>query len=524
MEVLKGCLEELNVPVRIYVPGYPITDAVPALGEGAEMATNEKVALEMALGSSASGKRSIVLVKHLGVNLLADPLAIAPTHTIGAGLVVLAGEDVGPRGSQAEMDVRNYGPLCEVPVLEPASPILLGSALREAYALSEAIRSPAIVRTTFEFGAAARSTAPAPSPDQGDELAYSREVDAPGEFASSARIGGSERRARSEVVGPSPIRRGLPAFDRSIWDLTAKGRHQRYRTEALPAMMAVSCGSSLNLLRDGEGDIGIIASGRPAGYALKTDLPLLVVGFSHPLPWELIREFLREHDLILVAEEPAPFIEGRLQISGGVFGKLTGHLPWGRMEAGDLARAIEMIASGEEPGSAPPPERFDDQLASKKVCDDCPYRPLYEAVFGLPVPVAGDAGCSIRAIRDPPAVDVVYGLGSSVAVASGFGEKGVALIGDYAIAHSGLLGLIDAVNNRREVLVVLLDNGVAAMTGGQSVPDLSPVLRAIVPEARSINLPEDRCDIEEVLAEELAKPGVSLVVARGACPRFGSHR
>ncbi len=490
VEVLKGCLEELNVQVRIYVPGYPITEAVPALGEGAEMATNEKVALEVALGSSASGRRAIVLVKHLGINLLADPLAIAPTHTIGAGLVVLAGEDVGPRGSQAEMDVRNYGPLCEVPVLDPASPILLGSALREAYALSEEVRAPAMVRTTFEFGGG----------------------------------GGVSSRDPAGFRVPPPPRevRRSPTFDRSIWDLTAKGRHQRYRTEALPAMRSASEGSSLNLLRGGGGDIGIIASGRPAGYASKTDLPLLVVGFSHPLPLEAIREFASEHDKILVVEEPTPFIEARLMVCGGIFGKLTCHLPWGRMEAGDLARAIEMIGSGEEPGPAQKPERSEDRAASKKVCDDCPYRPLYEAVFGLRVPVAGDAGCSIRAVRDPPAVDVVYGLGSSVAVASGFGEKGVALIGDYAIAHSGLLGLIDAVNNRREVLVLLLDNGVAAMTGGQGVPDLSPVLRTIVPDARTIDLPEDRGDIEEVLAEELAKPGVSLVVARGRCPRFGT--
>ncbi|OPY52438.1 MAG: Indolepyruvate oxidoreductase subunit IorA [Methanosaeta sp. PtaU1.Bin055] len=530
VDVLKGCLEELNVPVRIYVPGYPITDAVPALGEGAWMAINEKVALEVALGSSASGRRSIVLVKHLGVNLLSDPLAIAPSHTIGAGLVVLAGEDVGPRGSQAEMDVRNYGPLCEVPVLEPASPFLLGSALREAYALSEAIRSPAIVRTTFEFGYEARSSPPTGA----DDFAFSEDR---GNDGGSAAMGGAENLPapmsidrQEDLPGSSGISafrpgRGLAAFDRSIWEMTAKGRHQRHRTEALPAMMAASSGSSLNFLREGEGELGIIASGRPARIALdlKMGLSTLVVGFSHPLPWETIRGFVRGHDRILVVEEPAPFIEGRLQICEEIFGKLTGHLPWGRMEAKDLVRAIEVMASGEGPGSAPKPERFDDRLASKNVCDDCPFRPVYEAVRDLSVPVAGDAGCSIRAIRDPPAVDVVYGLGSSVAVASGFGEKGVALIGDYALAHSGLLGLIDSIVHDRDVLVVLLNNGVAAMTGGQSVPDISPMLEAIG-HPRTIDLPADGALIERVLSEEMKRPGVSLLVARGVCPRFGRPR
>jgi indolepyruvate ferredoxin oxidoreductase alpha subunit len=430
--------------------------------------------------------------RHILIGLVGSEMFIRHS-TIGAGRVALAGEDVGPRGSQAEMDVRNYGPLCEVPVLDPASPILLGSALREAYALSEEVRAPAMVRTTFEFGGG----------------------------------GGVSSRDPAGFRVPPPQRkvRRSPTFDRSIWDLTAKGRHQRYRTEALPAMRSASEGSSLNLLRGGGGDIGIIASGRPAGYASKTDLPLLVVGFSHPLPLEAIREFVSEHDKILVAEEPTPFIEARLMVCGDIFGKLTGHLPWGRMEEGDIERAADLIASGEEPGPAAPPQRFDERLASKTVCDDCPYLPLYEAVADLSVPVAGDAGCSIRAVRDPPgAVDVAYGLGSSVAVACGFGEKGVALVGDYAMAHSGLLGLIDAVNSDRDVLVVLLDNGVAAMTGGQRVPDLSPVLRAIVPELRTIDLPAGRDEIIELLSLEMARPGVSLVVARGACPRFGPPR
>ena len=491
---LQRALSDLGVDLRIYVPGYPITDAIPALGEEASMATNEKVAMEVALGASVTGRRSIVLVKHLGVNLLADPLSISPTHAIGAGLVVLAGEDVGPKGSQAEMDVRNYGPLCEIPVLDPSGPDLLRQALSEAFLLSERIRAPAMIRTTFEF-AEAGGSAPAFAKEGEREMA------------------GKKSEGRSGT------------FDRSIWDLTSKGRHQRYRGEVLPLLTSASASSSLNLLRDGDGDIGIIASGRPATLALNLEkkLPLLVAGYSHPLPWDAIRAFAQVHKRILVAEEPTPFIEARLQVCGNVFGKMTGHLPWGRMGAEDLEKALELIEYGAEPGPGPSPQRFIDRLESKNVCDDCPYRPVYEAVRDLDVPVAGDAGCSIRAVRPPlVAVDVVYGLGSSVGVASGFGKKGVALIGDYALAHSGLLGLIDAVNNDREVLVVLLDNGVAAMTGGQPVPDITTILEAVVPSLRTIDLPADRDAIEEVLACELKRPGVSLVVAKGICPRYDS--
>jgi indolepyruvate ferredoxin oxidoreductase alpha subunit len=489
VDELRETLYDLEVDLRIYVPGYPITDAIPALGKTAQMAINEKVAMEVALGASATGRRSVVLVKHLGVNLLSDPLSIAPTHTIGAGLVVLAGEDVGPRGSQSEMDVRNYGPLCEIPVLDPSGPDLLRSALLEAFALSEKIRAPVMVRTTFEFK------------DQARKLTS---------FQLAERV---EEKSR------------FGTFDRSIWDLTSKGRHQRYRTDVLPQMRRASGSSSLNFLKDADGDLGIIASGRPASLALnlKAKFPMLVAGFSHPLPWEMIRKFAREHEKILVVEEPTPFIEARLQVRGKVFGKMTGHLPWGRMEAQEIERALEMIESGTRPGPSPSPQKFEDRPGAKNVCDDCPYRPVYEAVRDLLVPVAGDAGCSIRAVRPPlDTVDVVYGLGSSVGVASGFGEKGVALVGDYALAHSGLQGLIDSVNNNREVLVVLLQNEVAAMTGGQPVHDITPILDRIVPGFRAIDLPASRDSIEEVLRGELAKPGVSMVVARGTCPRYDS--
>ncbi|HII07775.1 MAG TPA: indolepyruvate ferredoxin oxidoreductase subunit alpha [Methanotrichaceae archaeon] len=491
VDVLRMALSDLEVEVRVYVPGYPATDAIPALGDKAQMDVNEKVAMEVALGASATGKRSLVLVKHLGVNVLSDPLSIAPTHTIGAGLVVLASEDVGPRGSQAEMDVRNYGPLCEVPVLDPSGPERLRPALLEAFALSEKVRAPVMVRTTFEFKDLARKSSSSP-------------VHRPERVEEKGRFG---------------------TFDRSIWDLTSKGRHQRYRTDVLPQMRLASSTSSLNFLRDADEDLGIIASGRPASLVLnlKKKFPLLVAGFSHPLPWDMIRDFVEKRDRVLVAEEPTPFIESRLQICNKIFGKTTGHLPWGRMESQDLERALELIATGTQPGPGFSPQRFEDRPGSKNVCDDCPYWPVYEAVRNLGVSVAGDAGCSIRAVRPPlDAVDVVYGLGSSVGVASGFGEKGVALVGDYALAHSGLQGLIDSVNNKREVLVVLLQNGVAAMTGGQPVPDITPILDRIVQEFRTIELPANRDSIGEVLKEELAKPGVSLVVVRGICPRRDS--
>jgi indolepyruvate ferredoxin oxidoreductase, alpha subunit len=133
--------------------------------------------------------------------------------------------------------------------------------------------------------------------------------------------------------------------------------------------------------------------------------------------------------------------------------------------------------------------------------------------------VAGDAGCAIRATREPCAsVDVVYGLGSSISVASGFREKGVAVIGDFALAHTGLQGLINAVWRKSEVLVILLKNDMAAMTGGQEAPDLTGLVEALVPMCR-LDFPSSSEEIEAVLRNELMRSGASAVVAAGWCPR-----
>jgi indolepyruvate ferredoxin oxidoreductase alpha subunit len=231
----------------------------------------------------------------------------------------------------------------------------------------------------------------------------------------------------------------------------------------------------------------------------------------------MIRRFIDGHRLVLVAEESDPFIEFQLKMSPKVRGKLTGHLPFGSLNRSDLVKALSDLENRTE-GEPSVYERVADR-GYKGICDDCPFIPLYKALGILEVPVAGDAGCAIRATREPySSVDVVYGLGSSIGVASGFRKKGVALIGDFALAHTGLAGLVNAVWQRRSVLVVLLKNGVAATTGGQEAPDLTCLLEALVP-TRSIRLPLSEDEIRCILEEELARPGASAVLATGRCAR-----
>jgi len=465
--------------VRTYVPGYPITDLANALG--AEISVSEKVALEIALGASATGLRSMVIVKQVGMNVLSDPLVISATHTIGSGVVILAGDDLGPRGSQAEMDSRFYGPLTELPMLDPKSPAALHASILEAYALSERLRIPAIVRVTARL-----------LTDEG-----------PG-------------------IMPQHGKGALRLFDRESWDLTMRGRHQRHHDEILPFAEEACESSALNRLEN-SGDVGIIASGRPAALAEGLGVSLLSLGYSNPLPAKLLSRFIDGHRLILVAEEPEPFIESQLGLDPKFKGKLTGHLPRGPLERSDIIRALESLEETQEKKP-----RVYESVAKRGyagVCENCPFIPLFRALGKVDAPVAGDAGCAIRATREPfSSVDVVYGLGSSVGVASGFARKGIAVVGDYALAHSGLQGLINAVWQKRDVLVVVLKNDVAAMTGGQEAPDLTAVLEALAP-TRRFDLPADEDEIERMLADGLARQGIFVLVANGKCTsRSGQMR
>ncbi len=484
LDAISLAVRAAGVGVVNYVPGYPINEIAEALC--AEISVNEKVALEIALGASATGCRSMVVVKQVGMNLLADPLIISATHTIGSGLVVLVGDDLGPKGSQAEMDSRYYGLLAELPFLDPGDPARLYYSIIEAYDLSEKLRVPAIVRVT-----------PRLISSEGPDIRIS----------ASAHRGSGQR------------------FDRASWEFTVQGRHQRHHTQILPPAMQASEASTLNSIEI-SGNIGIIASGYPSVLSKGLGVSCLSVGYTNPLPWKLISRFVQGHRLILVAEEPEPFIESQLQMSPKVRGRLTGHLPFGPLERSDVANALENLEEREiKPGGG---QSQAYECARDRgytgICDDCPFASLFKAISRLDAPVAGDAGCAIKATREPyESVDVVYGLGSSIAVASGFRKKGIAVIGDFALAHTGLPALINAVWRGRDVLVILLKNDVAAMTGGQEAPDLAELLRALVP-VRRLDLSASEADTVRLIEEELAHPRSSVIIAEGRCTMHQNRR
>ncbi len=480
--VIYGLLDS-DVKIVTGVPGFPITDLMENLSGKIkrEWSVNEKVALEIALGSSVCGDRSAVITKHVGMNILADPLVTSTTHTIGAGVVIIAGDDPGVQKSQNEQDSRYFGLIAEVPVLDLPTPQKAYMGILEAFELSERISAPVIIRVT-------------------DRLLRYRD-----DFAGKSR------------------RRGVsPSLDKKIWLFTMLGKHQRFHGTSYPEMCLYAEKSQLND-RKKRGNVGIISSGFPSSIVETvvgdniSHLSLLVV---NPLPLELVDSFIKEHDRVLVVEETEPVIEK--QLSKRVLGKLTGHMPYGFVEAADVQKAVENIQKDMVEREITP--QTIEERGSRPLCEDCPYLPLYEAVKEMNVPVAGDIGCSIQASSPPLSLfDAAFSLGSSIGTASGFNRKGFAIIGDFALAHSGMAGLINAVHNKHEMVVIVLQNEIAAMTGGQAVPDLTEMVSACVKDT-VILYPESYEHMKHFLEMKLGSKGISVIMARAQCPRYPARK
>lgn len=486
MNAIAAAFQDCGVKMVTGVPGYPITELMEALKDPVledpvfkygdfkhEWSVNEKVALDIALGSSVCGQRSAVITKHVGMNVLADSLVSSTTHTIGAGLVIIAGDDPGAQKSQNEQDSRFYGLIAEVPVFDPSNPEAAYRCIKEAFLLSEKVSAPAIVRIT-------------------DRL-----------LKSNGKI-----TRKAEKIAP-------PELNKNIWHLTMLGKHQRFHRDSMPEMCEHAGKSRANSYKK-KGSVGIISSGFPASLVNSIDnVSHLSLGIVNPLPLDLINRFLKEHRRVLVVEETEPVIER--QLSQRVLGKLTGHLPYGVVEARDIRKAVEHIDKDIVAGKIT--TQVIKERGAHPVCEDCPYLPLYAAIKELDVPVAGDLGCSILTSAPPILLlDTAFSLGSSIATACGFNRKGIAIVGDFGLAHSGMAGLINAVHNKHGLVVIVLQNEVAAMTGGQEAPDLTGMIKSYVKDTTSVD-PED-VNLKNVLEKKLGKKGISVLLARAACPRY----
>ncbi|MBC7085231.1 MAG: indolepyruvate ferredoxin oxidoreductase subunit alpha [Methanomethylovorans sp.] len=497
LEALLSASLDAGVRLVTGVAGYPATLVMDLLIKHKNdrysvfWMTNEKAALEKALGASVTGKRAMVIVKHVGMNVLSDPLMTSVYHTIGAGVVIIAGDDAGARASQNEQDSRFYGSLAEVAVFDPATPQGAYDAAIRAFVLSEQAKSPVIIRVT-------------------DRLLNSK---------------GSVIANKQNVSGAN--------FDKDIWKLTTKGKHQRFHIESMPLLEKEVQTTPLNKIQFGNDGIGIISSGyasllvdKVLSEASSGDCAHLALQMVAPFPFDTVSHFISKCSRVLVIEETEPYIESHIAVTGKIKGKMTGHIPYGQVEAEHIKYALEHLEENIL-------QKYTDIQTIKSrgprfLCPDCPFMPLYRSLAEINVMVAGDMGCSIRAAAEPlQAIDTGFALGSAISTACGFENKGIAVIGDFALAHSGIIGLINAVHSGDEVVVVILQNRVAAMTGGQEAPDLMPVIKVMVADTTIIEMPaytremsSDTTDLLiHLLQSKLAQKGVSVIYLVGKCTK-----
>ncbi len=496
---------ECRIELVHAVAGFPITSVIEHFEQNCPdnvetlWLTNEKVALEASLGASVCGRRSLVLTKHVGMNILSDPLITSITHTIGAGVVILTGDDPGVRASQNEQDSRWYGEIAETAVFDPSTPSTAYSAVLSAFKLSEKVSVPVIIRIT-------------------DRLLKSTQR----ELTSTDQAPPS--------YPPQP-------FDPCIWELTMRGRHQYYHSRAHPLLQESSEKSPLNPITGNKENAGkragVISSGYPSYLADQvlsspSAISHLSLGQVCPLPVKLIRDFIDDHERVLIIEETEPFIEKHLCACRNILGKSTGHLPYGRIEKEHIRFALDHIE--EDTVKTTPDIQTLRSRGYRSFCEECPFIPIYKALQGLDIFIAGDMGCSLKSGPAPwNVINASFALGSAISVACGADKKAIAIIGDFALAHSGMIGLINAVHNKRDILVLVIDNNLAAMTGGQDAPDLSKAVKALCSDVTEIDLDTFIPGIEGIekdlfnlISEKIELNGVKVIYFKGLCRKFGS--
>jgi indolepyruvate ferredoxin oxidoreductase alpha subunit len=536
---------EAGISLVTGYPGAPATAVVSEILEltspdevQVEWTSNEKVAIEMAFGASVGGTRSLLCVKGVGLNIALDPLMAFNLSGCNAGLVILVGDDPGGWGSQNEQDSRVLALAAEIPLLEPTSVSDARAAVRQAFQLSEEMGLPVIVRVTRALVLA----------EEADLIEEEIQTTPPPSF---------QRESMRWVVLPINVvsyhRRLIQRLDEV---------QARFEDEDSPFNGV-----------EGDGSQGVIAGGFAyqklwdlLGGIVLPGLRILRLGTFYPLPVGRVTAFLRTVEAALVLEETAPLVERAIRAAAQgaeltlpIYGRDTGHVPHaGELFASHIAAALNRF---QKPGfsertwflggesSRPRPSR-------QPLCNGCPYIPTFDALIEVMEQlggrdefiIVGDPGCMVRA-QSPPyeLMDVKTSLGSSIGMAAGVAlspmeggvkKRVIALCGDSGFLHSGFSGLVDAARAGATMLVLILDNGTTALSGGQPHPasrvdargrprhavDLAALAReAGAGTVRVVDLDHGKDDdIRGAIETGMNFDGVAVVISRGRCPRWSA--
>lgn len=526
--IARGAIEA-GVRTASTYPGTPSSEVGDVLsliarkaGMYFEFSTNEKVAFEVAFSSAISGLRSLVFMKHVGLNVASDPFMSAAYTGVKAGLVVMSADDPSMFSSQNEQDNRHYGEIAHIPVIEPSTPQEAKDYLIKAFEISEMEKIPVLFRTTTRVS----------------------------HMRSMVKLGD----VRKDVSKPF-----FEAENRTYVTLpTSAYRNKKRLVEKMERLISVSDTSELNRIEKyGSGEVGIITAG--AGYnALmdvirkrNLDFTVLKLGFTNPFPENLVEDFLRKHSRVIVVEELDPIMESKARtiaqmkkIPTEIYGKLDGYFSKSYEYSPDTVESSlsKILGFKKETMDV---EIKEHELPARPpvLCPGCPHRATYYAVkravkmLNLKDTIySSDIGCySLGAYEPYDEADLILSMGSSIGAASGFSsitdQPVIAFIGDSTFFHTGIPALINAVHNGKKVLVVVLDNRTTAMTGRQPNPGM-PInaMGDIAPEvsieeiAKAIGVtyvktvdPYDLKSTLQAITGGLKQDGVSMVIAKREC-------
>lgn len=496
---------EAGVRVAVAYPGTPSTEITENMSKYSkdevycEWAPNEKVALEVAIGASMGGARAICCMKHVGVNVAADPLFTAAYTGVRGGLVLVAADDPGMHSSQNEQDSRFYARSAHVPMLEPADSAECREYVMRAFEISEKYDTPVMLRLVTR-------------------IAHARSLVEEG-VRQEIPLKDYEKDIKKYVMMPG----------------NAKGRHvvvearEKKLEEEIDAL-------GFNRVEMADTKVGVVCSGSAYQY-VKEALPnasVLKLGMVYPLPEKLIRDFASKVDQLLVVEELEPFFEDAIKAMGiPCSGKdktgLQGEL---------FVRKVGRLFGGE--ADCGPAETQGVPMRPPVLCPGCPHRAVFYVLKKLGLTVAADIGCyTLGAMPPLAAVDSVVCMGASIGMALGlekargrdFAKKTVAVIGDSTFVHSGITGLVDMVYNQGHSTVIIVDNSTTGMTGHQPNPttgfnvrgEIAPQLDVVklceaigVPSVRVVD-PFNMKELEQTIMEESEKDVPSVIIARRPC-------
>jgi indolepyruvate ferredoxin oxidoreductase alpha subunit len=491
-------------------PGTPsteITEYIQASAEAAERgvhrqwSANEKCAMEEALGMSYAGKRALVCMKHVGLNVAADGFVNAAITGVHGGLIVVVADDPSMHSSQNEQDSRFYAKFAGIPCLEPSNQQEAYDMAFAGFEMSERLRVPVLMRLTTR-------------------LSHSR--------ANIAQQPKLAERGLSRPEDPSRFVL-LPVIARLNYDkLLAKH----------PTFVAESEQSAFNAYVPGaDTSLGVVATGIAYNYVMECfpqgcPHPILKIS-QYPLPVAQLQQLMDTCDRVLLLEEGAPFIEemlhGPLGLNEKVVGRMTGLLP----RTGELSPDVVAKAFGiERPAASTGSPLL--RVRPPRLCDGCPHICSYNALLDVLKPhgrghVFSDIGCyTLGALPPFNAIDTCIDMGASISAAKGAADAGVrpavAVIGDSTFTHSGITPLLDAVWENTPMTVFVLDNETTGMTGGQDssangkIEQICTGLGVDPAHIRTLDpLPKQHDANVAVLREEIAYDGLSVVIARREC-------